>query len=207
MNFREYILKKYNQSLLIAKLIFCGKFHINMELPLYRMNGWKALCVAVLWCYSCFQCQNETFNQPAEKLSYNLQNMNCARPAALPSAVIKTRRETSSFVVVLQPNLRARGFLRKKSYSEYWISWSILNNLLIFAIVFAAQFAGALGRLTSSSVNNPRQIIDIQHRDASTEEEEVSLSQSNWWSEKKSWCWLFFCFFVYSYFTLVFIQM
>ena len=34
MNFREYILKKYNQSLLIAKLIFLGKFHINMELPI-----------------------------------------------------------------------------------------------------------------------------------------------------------------------------
>lgn len=48
--------------------------------------------------------------------------------------------------------------------AHYWLQngHALLNYLLLF---LAAQFQGALGKLTASSVHNPRQILDVRPAD------------------------------------------
>lgn len=51
---------------------------------------------------------------------------------------------------------------------------SILYNPFIFVL---AHFEGSLGRLTTSSVHNPRQIIDLQSHDIHEEGQAHSINK------------------------------
>ena len=52
---------------------------------------------------------------------------------------------------------------------QCWHRWRIDTLLCVY--LFSVQFEGSLGRLTASSVHNPRQIIDVKVKTNTGDEE------------------------------------